>query len=165
VVSEPDPAKRELARQFGAETIDPTTSDLVDEILTLTKGRRVEFFLDAAGVGIIFEQIPSLIRIQATVLMYAHGHGGIGMEAMNAVQFRVPTLLCPCGASGGFDDDGRPSIYRKSLQLIENGTIDVGSLVTHVESGLDSVATSFNETYGSPGYIKSVTLVRGETTA
>jgi len=165
VVSEPDPAKRELARQFGAETIDPTTSDLVDEILTLTKGRRVEFFLDAAGVGIIFEQIPSLIRIQATVLMYAHGHGGIGMEAMNAVQFRVPTLLCPCGASGGFDDDGRPSIYRKSLQLIENGTIDVGSLVTHVESGLDSVPTSFNETYGSPGYIKSVTLVRGETTA
>lgn len=165
VVSEPDPAKRELARQFGAETIDPTTSDLVDEILTLTKGRRVEFFLDAAGVGIIFEQIPALIRIQATVLMYAHGHGGIGMEAMNAVQFRVPTLLCPCGASGGFDDDGRPSIYRKSLHLIENGTIDVGSLVTHVESGLDSVPTSFNETYGSPGYIKSVTLVRGETTA
>jgi len=165
VVSEPDPEKRELARQFGAETIDPTTSDLVDEILTLTKGRRVEFFLDAAGVGIIFEQIPALIRIQATVLMYAHGHGGIGMEAMNAVQFRVPTLLCPCGASGGFDDDGRPSIYRKSLHLIENGTIDVGSLVTHVESGLDSVPTSFNETYGSPGYIKSVTLVRGETTA
>ena len=165
VVSEPDPAKRELARQFGAETIDPTTCNLVDEILTLTKGRRVEFFLDAAGVGIIFEQIPSLIRIQATVLMYAHGHGGIGLEAMNAVQFRVPTLLCPCGASGGFDDDGRPSIYRKSLHLIENGTIDVGSLVTHVESGLDSVPTSFNETYGSPGYIKSVTLVRGETTA
>jgi L-iditol 2-dehydrogenase len=165
VVSEPDPAKRELARQFGAETIDPTTCNLVDEIHTLTEGRRVEFFLDAAGVGIIFEQIPSLIRIQATVLMYAHGHGGIGMEAMNAVQFRVPTLLCPCGASGGFDDDGRPSIYRKSLHLIENGTIDVGSLVTHVESGLDSVPTSFNETYGSPGYIKSVTLVRGETTA
>ncbi len=165
VVSEPDPEKRELARQFGAETIDPTTTDLVDEILTLTDGRRVEFFLDAAGVGIIFEQIPSLIRNQATVLMYAHGHGGIGMEAMNAVQFRVPTLLCPCGASGGFDDDGRPSIYRKSLHLIENGTIDVGSLVTHVESGLDSVPTSFNESYGSPGYIKSVTLVRGETTA
>ena len=164
VVSEPDPIKRALAERYGADTVDPTSSDLVDEILTRTGGRRVEFFVDAAGAGIIFEQIPALIRTQATVLMYAHGHGGASLEAMNAVQFRVPTLLCPVGASGGFDEDGRPSIYRKSLHLIEEGSIDVASLVTHVEAGLDSVATSFDDTYGSPGYVKGVTLV-GESAA
>ncbi len=164
VVSEPDPIKRALAERYGADAVDPTSSDLVDEILTRTGGRRVEFFVDAAGAGIIFEQIPALIRTQATVLMYAHGHGGASLEAMNAVQFRVPTLLCPVGASGGFDEDGRPSIYRKSLHLIEDGSIDVGSLVTHVGAGLDSVANSFDVSYGSPGYIKTVTLVRDPET-
>ena len=161
VVSEPDPIKRKLADEYGAETIDPGSTDLVDEMLTRTGGRRCEFFIDAAGVGLIFEQIPALIRTQATVLMYAHGHGGASLEAMNAVQFRVPTLLCPCGASGGFDEDGRPSIYRRSLQLIEDGTIEVADLVTHLESGLESVPTSFDQAYGSPGYIKAVTLIQG----
>ena len=162
VVSEPDPEKREMARRYGAETVDPTGCDLIDEILTRTGGRRVELFIDAAGVGVIFTQIPALIRTQATVLMYAHGHAGVSMEVMNAVQFRVPTLLCPCGASGGFDADGRPTIYRKSLRLIEDGSIDVASLVTHVEDGLESVPASFDQSYGSPGYIKAVTRIRGD---
>ena len=41
------------------------------------------------------------------------------------------------------------------------GSIEVADLVTHLESGLESVPTSFDQAYGSPGYIKAVTLIQG----
>lgn len=159
LVSEPNPIKREIARAHGATTIDPSSESLIERVLEVTSGRRVEFFADASGYGGLFEEIPAVVRIQGTVLMYAHGHGGTGLEVMNAIQFREPTILSPCGASGGFDDDGRPSIYRRALRLIEDGTVEVSTVVSHVQRGLDSVAGGFSSVYGSDDYVKAVTLL------
>lgn len=59
------------------------------------------------------------MRKQATVLLYGHGHAGVDLSVLNNVMFREPTLVTPVGASGGFESDGRPSIYAKALSLIE----------------------------------------------
>ena len=48
-----------------------------------------------------------------------HGHGGVGLEVLNQVQWREPTMVAPCGASGGLDESGRPEIYARALQMIE----------------------------------------------
>ena len=159
LVSEPNPIKRAMVEAHGATAIDPNSQSLIEHVLDVTGGRRVEFFVDAAGFGALFEEIPALVRIQGTVLMYAHGHGGTGLEVMNALQFREPTLLSPCGASGGFDDDGRPSIYRRGLRLIEDGTVEVASVVSHIQQGLESVPEGFSSVYGSADYVKAVTLL------
>ena len=50
--------------------------------------------------------IPALVRKQATVLMYGHGHTGVDLGVMNRLQFMEPTLVSPAGASGGHDADG-----------------------------------------------------------
>ena len=145
LVSDPDPAKRKLAASWGAEIIDPSTQDIAEVVHERTKGRRVEYLVDASGAGPVFHEIPRLMRKQATVILYGHGHGGIGMEALNAVQFKEPALISPVGASGGFDGDRRPTIYRRALRLIEDGDIDVAPIITHTAHGLAEVPEAFSK--------------------
>ena len=62
LVSEPDSRKRALAERFGAEPIDPVSTDLATAVRELTAGRRAELLIDAAGPGDVFAAIPRLIR-------------------------------------------------------------------------------------------------------
>ena len=145
LVSEPNPTRQALARHYGADTvIDPSSDDVVDATLTLTDGRRVEYLIDAAGNGQVFRQMPGLIRKQGTVLLYAHGQSGVDIGVLNTLQFREPTLVAPVGASGGFDTDGRPSVYRQSLELLESGRVDVSRIVTHRYRTLDDIPSAFS---------------------
>jgi len=159
LVSDPDATKRELACAHGAEGIDPGAVGLTDAVRELTGGRRVELMIDACGSGRLFEDMPGVIRKQATVLLYGQGHAGTGLDALTQVQFREPTLITPVGASSGFDADGRPTIYRRALRLLEQGTIDVAPLVTHRFESLDAVPAAFAGAQREPGYIKGIAVL------
>ncbi len=156
LVSEPNAKKRALAKRFGAETIDPGTDDVVEAVEEKTHGRRAELLIEATGSGPAFAAIPGLIRKQATVLMYGHGHAGVDLSALNPLQFLEPTLLSPVGASGGHDADGRPTTYVRALRLIEQGQMDVASMVTHRYASLDAVVRAFAGEHKAPGYVKGV---------
>jgi L-iditol 2-dehydrogenase len=159
LVSEPDAGKRALAEQFGAEPIDPRTTHVVDAVLDRTHGRRVEYLIDASGSAQVFEDMPGLIRKQATVLLYAHGQSGLDVSVLNNIQFKEPTLVSPVGASGGFDPDGRPSVYRQALQLLESGRIRVQPFITDRYRSLDAVPEAFGGAHRRPGYVKGVALL------
>lgn len=159
LVSEPDVHKRVLAATLGAEVLAETGPALVRAVHERTGGRGVELLIDACGAGALFESIPGLIRSQATVLLYGHGHGGVGLEALNAVQWREPRLVSPCGASGPVDDDGRPSVYRRAVELIASGTISVEPLITHRYAGLDAVPAAFAGDHLQPGYVKGLAVL------
>ena len=144
LVSEPNPTRQALARVYGAdEVLDPRAVDVVDATLTLTQGRRAEYLIDASGSAQLFRSMPGLIRKQATVLLYAHGQAGVDVGVLNNLQFREPVLVAPVGASGGFDADGRPSVYRQSLELLESGTVDVSRIVTHRYRRLEEIPLAF----------------------
>jgi len=156
LVSEPSAAKRAVAERFGAETIDPTGADLVDAVLARTCGRRVELLVEATGSGTMLASIAPLVRKQATVLLYGHGHAGVDVSVLSQLQFREPVLLSPVGASGGHEADGRPSTYVRALRLIERGRVDVAPLITHRYRSLDQVPGAFTGDYAAPDYIKGV---------
>jgi L-iditol 2-dehydrogenase len=124
-----------------------------------TNGRMAELFVDATGAGEVIAAVPELVRKQGTVLFYAHGHAGVDLSALNGVQFLEPTMLSPCGASGGFEPDGRPSTYVRALRLVEQGRIDVGSLVTHRYHSLDEVPAAFAGDHRRPDYVKGVVVL------
>jgi L-iditol 2-dehydrogenase len=155
LVTEPNAKKRALAERFGAETIDPTV-DLVDAVRERTAGRRVDFLIEATGSGAVFATIPRVIRKQATVLLYGHGHSGVDLGVLNQLQFMEPTLVAPAGASGGFEPDGRPTTYVRALELIEHDVVEVGPLITHRYPTLASVPAAFAGAHTSPDYIKGV---------
>ncbi len=128
LVTEPSAAKRALAERFGAETIDPTGADLVDAVLARTCGRRVELLVEATGSGTMLASIAPLVRKQATVLLYGHGHAGVDVSVLSQLQ----------------------------LRLIERGRVDVAPLITHRYRSLDQVPGAFTGDYAAPDYIKGV---------
>jgi L-iditol 2-dehydrogenase len=159
-VSEPDPGKRELATRFGAEPIDPRATHVVDAVLDRTNGRRVEYLIDASGAAQVFADMPGLLRKQATVLLYAHGQSGIDLGVLNNIQFKEPTLVSPVGASGGFDPDGRPTVYRQALRLLESGGISVLPFITDRYQSLEAVPDAFAGAHRRPGYVKGVAVLK-----
>ncbi|HYL98988.1 MAG TPA: alcohol dehydrogenase catalytic domain-containing protein [Blastocatellia bacterium] len=159
IVSEPNAKKRSLASSLGAMCIDPNSVDIVGAVHDSTHGRGVEYLIEASGSGKAIEIAPRLIRKQATVLLYGHGHAGVDMSVINRLLFREPVFVAPVGASGGFDDRGRPVTYIRALQLIEQGRINVGRFITHRYSSLEEVPAAFRSDHHSPDYVKGVVVL------
>jgi L-iditol 2-dehydrogenase len=159
VVSDPHEHKRQLAKTFGAnETID-TGEDLVETVREFTSGKGVEYLIEASGSGKVFSSIPGLIRKQAAVLLYGHGHSGTDVSVLSSILFKEPVFVSSAGASGGFEADGRPSVYSRSLSLIERKQIDVEPLITHRYGSLEEVETALSRGIRSPGYVKGVVVL------
>ena len=157
MVSEPNPDKRVLALRFGADhAIDPGDRDAVEAVQDYTKGKGVDCLIEASGAGQVLAFIPGLIKKQATVLLYGHGHAGVDLSVLNNLMFREPTLVTPVGASGGFEADGRPSAYLRALNLIDSRQIEVAPFITHRYNSLEAVQNALGRDIHLPGYIKGV---------
>ena len=156
--TEPNAKRRNLAAEFGATVIDPTAVDPVEAVKVLTSGEKIQLLIESAGIGSLFKQMPGLIRKQATVVLYGHGHHGVDIGALNNVQFIEPTFISPVGASGGFDDDLRPGTYRKSLELLSSGQINVSRFITHRYRSLGDVPQAFAKDRFGSDYIKGVSV-------
>ena len=159
LVSDPNEHKRRLARGFGAnETINPS-DDLVEVVREHTGGKGVEYLIEASGSGEVFRALPGLICKQATVLLYGHGHAGTDLSVLSSILFKEPVLVSSVGASGGFEADGRPSVYARSLGLIEQKQIDVAPMITHRYDSLSDVEGALSSDIHSPAYVKGVVVL------
>jgi L-iditol 2-dehydrogenase len=96
------------------------------------------------------------------VLLYGHGHHGVDLGVLNNVQFLEPTLISPIGASGGFETDGKPSTYLKSLELLNAGRINVSRFITHRYRALAETPQAFAKDHQSADYIKGVAILENE---
>jgi threonine dehydrogenase-like Zn-dependent dehydrogenase len=161
MVSEPNEMKRQLAKKFGADVVlDPSGGEMGAAVREHTKGGGVEYLIEASGQGRAFAAISSVIRKQATVLLYGHGHAGFELSLLNNVMFKEPTLVTPVGASGGFEKDGRPSIYARALRLIEQGKISVAPFITHRYASLGDVQGALAGGMNAADYVKGVVALQ-----
>jgi L-iditol 2-dehydrogenase len=157
VVCDPSATKRALAQKMGAIAVPPAA--LRDAVLQASSGRGAEYLVEATGAGAVYGVIPRLIRKQATVLMYGIGHGDAPMSLLNPVQWREAALVTSVGASGGFDADGRPSVYRQAQELLAAGRVRVDGLLTHLYDGLAAVPRAFLGDHAREGYVKGMVVL------
>ncbi|HKN82329.1 MAG TPA: alcohol dehydrogenase catalytic domain-containing protein [Pyrinomonadaceae bacterium] len=159
-VSDPNEHKLLFAKKLGAdETIDPIRSDLVEVIHEHTGGKGVEYLIEASGSGEVFRVMPGLIRKQATVLLYGHGHSGTDLSVLSSILFKEPVLVSSVGASGGFESDGRPSVYTRALKLIEQKQIDAAALITHRYTSFEDVEKALSSDVHTHDYVKGVVVL------
>jgi L-iditol 2-dehydrogenase len=158
LVSDPNARKRQLAKQLGADVvIDP--AELVEVVHEHTGGKGVEYLIEASGAGEVFRSMPGLIRKQATVLLYGHGHTGTDLSVLSSILFKEPVLVSSVGASGGFEKDGRPVVYTRALSLIEQNRIDIAPLITHRYTTFADVEQALSTDIHSTEYIKGVIVL------
>ena len=162
-VSDPNECKRQLAKQLGAdEAIDPVGADLVELVHEHTGGKGVEYLIEASGSGEVFRAMPGLICKQATVLLYGHGHAGTDLSVLSSILFKEPVLVSSVGASGGFESDGRPAVYKRALNLIEQHRVDVASLITHRYTSFSDIETALSSDIHSDDYVKGVVILNAD---
>jgi L-iditol 2-dehydrogenase len=145
-----------LAEQFGGTAVNPKSEDLPVAVEEHTHGERIHYLIDACGDPALFRMMPSILRNQATVLIYGAGRNGGDMGWFDLILRFEPTIIAPAGASGGFDPDGRPTVYREALQLIAAGKVQVSPFVTHRYGELEQIHLAFEEDFRKPDYIKGV---------
>ena len=160
MVSEPNEMKRGLAKKFGADVVlDPSGGEMGAAVREHSKGG-VEYLIEASGQGRAFAAISAVIRKQATVLLYGHGHAGFELSLLNNVMFKEPCLVTPVGASGGFEKDGRPTTYARALRLIEQGKISVAAFTTHRYGSLGDVQGALAGGMNAADYVKGVVALQ-----
>ena len=159
-VSDPNVRKRQLAKTFGAdEAIDPAGADLVEVVHEHTGGKGVEYLIEASGSGEVFRAMPGLICKQAVVLLYGHGHAGTDLSVLSSILFKEPVLVSSVGASGGFESDGRPAVYRRALNLIEQKRVDIAPLITHRYTSFAGVEKALSSDIHTDDYVKGVVVL------
>ena len=148
--------KLELAAQFGAMPINVQKQDLVSEIQTRTEGKKLDCVIEATGSGSVFDDMPALLRRQATVLLYGAGHSGRDVGCLTPFQAAEIHLVTSGGASGGFDSDGNPSTYRAAMQALRDGRIEVSPLISHRYQQLVELEQAFVQDFRRQEYIKGL---------
>lgn len=149
----------DLARGFGATAINVARAGVAAAVDELTKGERIHYMIDACANPSVLAQAPSVLRKQATVLIYGAGHKGADISVIDPILFLEPEIVISIGASGGFDPDGRPSTYRRALEMVSSGKVSNLPFVTHRYQALEEVHNAFERDFQRPDYIKGVLVV------
>ncbi len=145
-----------LAQELGGTPVNAARQNLLEAVRELTSDERIHYLIEATGNAAIFKQIPSLLRKQGTVLIYGAGHKGHDISLLDPILFLEPTLVAGIGASGGFDQDGRPTTYRRALELVSSGKVKVLPFITHRYHGLEEIRHAFEQDFQREDYVKGV---------
>jgi len=124
IVIEPDPLRRELAGKLtGAQTINPASCDIVEEVSCLTGGEWPTVVVEATGVPGLVAQTTGLIRrMHARMVFLAWYPGQISIDFAHLHNWEA-TALFPMGL-------GDIRTAQGVLQGLARSTIQAGGNLT-----------------------------------
>lgn len=122
-LSEPIPARRELATELGATAVwDPGAGDPADWLAEQTQGRGVDVAIEAAWGGDAVGQAVRMSRHAGRVVLVGIPRDDRVAFPANAARRKGLTILM----SRRMKD-----VYPRAIGLVERGIVDVRRLVTH----------------------------------
>ena len=116
-------SRLDYGRSYGADlTINANKKDAVEQILAATGGRGVDRVIEAAGSAKALNDGMKVLIKGGLLLIYGVFGGGPIAVDIQPIQFNEFTI---------FGINGYPHKYPQTIKLIEEGLVDVRSLVSH----------------------------------
>ena len=124
IMSEPDAARREIAKQLGAdETIDPTACDAVEKIKELTDGNGAAVVFNTTAVSAVAQQAIGMVAKMGRVVMYSSQHPDKPIEVSPNWLHNSEAVI-----TGAVSPSVRS--FRRSCDALSKGIIDPTLLVS-----------------------------------
>jgi len=144
IISEPRPDRREMAKHLGADfLIDPLAEDPVEKVRDLTKGKGVDFSVEASGVPIVVNQILHMTNRGGKVCLAAFANGLTPTDLAYVVSNNIYMF--------GIRGEGNSAV-RRAASLLEQKRFDPSPLHTHtfpLEEADKAVSYAENQTDGA----------------
>lgn len=126
IMSEPDEARRELARELGADVvIDPTACDAVETVKELTGGDGAAVVFNTTAVSAVAQQAIGMVAKLGRVIMYSSQHPDKPIEVSPNWLHNSEAVI-----TGAVSPSLRS--FRRSCDALSKGIIDPGKLVSGV---------------------------------
>ena len=126
-----DENKLEFARDLGYEhTLNNEMDDYVDKVLRLTDGKGADVCIDAAGAP---ATVAGCLRVSgsfAIVVLMGNPVGNIMLEQQDYWQILRKQLTLVGTWNSDFGE--RKNDWKTALAYMENGSVDLSGIVTHV---------------------------------
>jgi L-iditol 2-dehydrogenase len=124
MVSEPNEGRRKEAAALGAQVINPAVDDVVEAVRSETDGLGADAVIVAIGVPAVATQALPLARKGGRVNLFAgFSAGDLPPMDVNLIHYNELILT---GASALTRRH-----YKKALDLITSGMLDLSEVVTH----------------------------------
>jgi threonine dehydrogenase-like Zn-dependent dehydrogenase len=145
----------QLANKLGAtHTLNPRTMDVKKTVLELTNGRGIDIGVEGAGIQQTLDLITELVRMEGKLEVFGFHQGEprkVNWGYWNWMAFQI---INGHTRSGHIYVEG----MRLGLRLLEDGKLDMRSLVTH-RFPLEAINEAFEQASAKKeGFVKAVIL-------
>ncbi|WP_339068730.1 zinc-dependent alcohol dehydrogenase [Teredinibacter turnerae] len=149
IISEVSEARLAIAKKLGFKVLNPSQQDIVASVMTETNARGADVIFEVSGTQPGVDTMTKIAASRARIVMTAiHSE----KRPIDLFQFfwREIELI---GARVYTHED-----YEKAIELVTNGAIDTGTIITDVGS-LENIQQAFEALEGNPTAMKSLIKV------
>jgi L-iditol 2-dehydrogenase len=137
ILSEPNALRRRMAEPYASELVlDPTTQDVVAEVIAFTGGRGADVAICANPVAATHQQAVEAVRKGGTVVLFGGLPKADSMTSLDANRIHYDEIR----VVGSFSY--HPDYHARALHLLERGQVDSDLMITHT-FGLDEIEQVF----------------------
>jgi L-iditol 2-dehydrogenase len=123
IAVEPEPYRRQMAQDLGADVvIDPTAGDVVEQVLDHTGGRGATLILECSGSDGALQAMMDIVAKEGRISLIGHSVGRRIPIEIGKLIWQGATIYGSCGS---------PYFFPKTLAFMSRQLVDLTKVITH----------------------------------